>query len=236
MQRVVGFVWRWRWLLTAAMVVGISAAYYMRWRNEESRIAGWLALAEQALAAREYSSAREHLNSYLHARPKDARARLLAARVARRLHLYDEAADTLRKCQEAGGDGEAIETEFALAAVERGNATEVSSLRARVAEKDDELSLVILEVLIQHDLDLDQLRNAQQGYNLYLARKPDDLYALLGRGQLWERFLSFADARSRLPPSRRSLSGRRARASVVSRGTADRRHAGRSAPALSMAR
>ncbi len=30
--------------------------------------------------------------------------------------------------------------------------------------------------------------------NSYLSRRPDDLQALLGRGFIWERFLSFADA------------------------------------------
>ena len=63
-----------------------------------------------------------------------------------------------------------------------------------MAEKDDELSLAVLEVLIQHDLDMYHLREALQGFNVYLVRRPDDLYALLGRGVVWERFLSFADA------------------------------------------
>ena len=56
------------------------------------------------------------------------------------------------------------------------------------------MSLAVLEVLIQHDLDMYHLREALQGFNVYLARRPDDLYALLGRGVVWERFLSFADA------------------------------------------
>jgi tetratricopeptide (TPR) repeat protein len=194
MHRVAGFVWRWRWLIAAAIAVALPAGYYIMRQGEEARVAKILSQGEQALAARDYSTAREYLISYLAARPNDPQAQLLAARTARHLKLYDEAEQALRKCREAGGDPEAIDTEYTLLAVVRGNFAPVSELRSRVAEKDDELSLVILEVLIQHDLDLYRLRDAQQGFTLYLARKPDDLYALLGRGRLWEHLLSFADA------------------------------------------
>ena len=193
MRRVMELVMRWRWLLAALVVVALCAVYFFMWRSEQARVDGLLAQGEQALAVREYATAREHLSAYLEARPDDARARLLSARVARRLRNYEEAAETLRKCRDQGGDRDAIDVEYALIAVDRGDATPVPALRARVAEKDDELSLVILESLIQYDIDQYRLRDAQQGFNLYLTRKPDDL-ALVGRGVLWERLLSFADA------------------------------------------
>ena len=194
MQRVVSLFWRWRWLLALLLVVAVSASYYLRWRSEEKRIATLLAQGEQAIVDRDYPAAREHLTAYLDARPKDARVRWLVADVARQLRLYEQAGEALRACRQSGGDDEAIETEYALMAVEQGDPRPIPALRARVADKDDSLSLTILEVLIQHDLNLYQLRDAQQGFNLYLKRKPDDLYALLGRGRLWERFLSYTDA------------------------------------------
>jgi tetratricopeptide (TPR) repeat protein len=194
MRRFPEIVWRWRWAVTAAAVMVLVIGYVLRWRAEQSRIARLLAEGEAALAERDYGSAREHFNAYLESRPEDSRARLLAARAARRLRKYDQAAEDLAKCRAAGGEAEAVEVEFALMDVERGDERPVPELRARVAQKDDELSLAILEVLIQFDLDLYRLRDALQGFNLYLARRPGDLYALVGRGQLWERLLSFADA------------------------------------------
>jgi tetratricopeptide (TPR) repeat protein len=197
MGRLGSILGRWRLPLTAAVavIVGLAVAGgFYHWRTETVRLEDLKRRGEEALDARNYAEAREHLLAYLEARPKDTRARLLAARSARRLKLYDEAAEDLRRCREDGGDEEAIETEHALVAVQSGNPTPVPMLRARVAEKDDELALVILEVLIQYDLDNYRLRDALQGFNLYLQRRPDDLHALIGRGSVWERFLSFAGA------------------------------------------
>jgi predicted Zn-dependent protease len=194
MHRAAELIWRWRWVTAALFVFVLASLYFLRWRSEQARLAGLLAQGEASLAVREYTSAREQLMAYLTVRPHDTRARLLSARAARRLRQYDEAADELRRCRDDGGEPESIAVENALIAVERGDAEAVPELRARVTEKDDELSLAVLEVLIQHDLDMYRLREALQGFNLYLARRPNDLYALLGRGVVWERFLSFADA------------------------------------------
>jgi len=194
MWRVAEILWRWRWPVVVAAMAALVVGYVIRWRAEQSRVDGLLAQGETALGAREYAAAREHLRTYLEARPEDGRAHLLAARAARRLRKYDEASEDLVKSRAAGGDPEAIEVESLLIDVERGHEAPIPQLRARVARTDDELSLVILEVLIQYDLDLYRLRDAMQGFNLYLARRPGDLYALVGRGLLWERLLSFADA------------------------------------------
>lgn len=194
MRRLGTFLWHWRWLLAVGAVLGGCTFGFLQWRAGHNRIDALLAQAEQALAERDYDSARTHFTAYLAARPHDARGHLLAARTARRMRLYDEAGELLQRCRQDGGDAEGIEMESALIALQRGNTTPIPMLRERVANRDDELSLAILEVLIQHDLDTYQLRAAQQGFNVYLARRPADLYALLGRGLLWERFLSFADA------------------------------------------
>jgi tetratricopeptide (TPR) repeat protein len=154
---------------------------------------GLLRQGEAALAGREYGKARDYLNRYLSARPGDARARLLAARAARRMKAYHEAREHLQRCRQDGGDKEALDVEDALIEVQRGDERPVEELRQR-AQQDDELALVILEVLIQHDLDTHQLWKALHGLTQYLNRRPDDLQALLGRARIWERFLSFQDA------------------------------------------
>ncbi len=171
-------------LLVGSLILGFFA--WRQWPRQ------FLRQGEEALRAREYDKAREHLSRYLSHRPGDAHARLLAARAARHLREYYEAYEHLGRCREAGGDAEAVEVETALLAVERGEEPD-PGLRRRALE-DDELALVILEVLIQHDLDAYRLRQALHGLTRYLRARPDDLQALLARGYVWERFLYFADA------------------------------------------
>jgi tetratricopeptide (TPR) repeat protein len=175
-------------LILAALAAGGYATWRWRWTAQ------LLSQGEEALAGREYTKAHEQLARYLSLRPSDTRAHLLAARVARRLKQYDEAEEHLRRCRQDGGVREAVAVEHALLEVQRGGEGSIEALRQR-ALVDDELALLILEVLIQNDLDTYRLRQAQQDLTLYLSRRPDDLQALLGRGSLWERFLSFADAR-----------------------------------------
>jgi tetratricopeptide (TPR) repeat protein len=172
--------------LLAGAMLAAGLLVWWQWPRQ------FLRQGEAALAAREYDKAHEYLARYLSHRPGDTHARLLAARAARRLREYYEAYEHLRRCREGGGDAEAIEIETALIAVQRGEEP-TPELRLRV-DKDDELALVILEVLIQYDIDAYRLRQALHGLTRYLQSRPDDLQALLARGYVWERFLYFADA------------------------------------------
>ena len=173
----------------AAVAAG-AVVYSVRDRRQADRL---LAEGEQALAARDYGRAGTLLDRYLTDRPADARAQLLAARAARGARAYREAREHLRRCRAGGGDAEPIAIEESLIDVLLGDEEPVAALRAR-ARGDDDLALVILEVLIQRDLDTYQLDSALDEFTRYLARRPDDLHALLGRGFVWERFLNFADA------------------------------------------
>jgi tetratricopeptide (TPR) repeat protein len=149
--------------------------------------------AERALERRDYAQARGLLGNYLGIWRRSARAHFLAARAARRLNRYDEAAEHLRACGRLGWDAEAIDLERVLADVQRGAAAAVPALRARASQGDSH-TLAILEVLIQHYLDTYRLVQGLHCLNDYLERRPDDLDALLGRAYVWERFLYFADA------------------------------------------
>lgn len=171
----------------AVSTAAILAGWSYRATNELAR------LGEEKLAAREYAKARDYLERYLSARPGDARARLLAARAARKSKAYYEAREHLERCRKGGGDAEAIEIEESLIDVQRGDERPVEALRRR-AERADDLALAILEVLIQHDLDTYQLWRALGELTRYLELRPDDLQALLGRAYVWERFLYFKDA------------------------------------------
>src|SRR5262245_38336536 len=176
-------------VLVAAAAAGLAA--YFQW--ERRRADRFLADAERAISAREYQRAREVLDRYLSERPHDARARLLAARTARETRAYRDAREHLNRCRGDGGDPEAIDVEESLLDVLGGDERPIAALRER-SRRDDDLALVVLEVLVQHDLDSYQLGSALDGFTRYLARRPDDLYALLGRAFVWERFLNFADA------------------------------------------
>jgi tetratricopeptide (TPR) repeat protein len=169
----------------------LAVAGLIAWRQQWT--AGLLRQGEEALAAREYAKARQHLTRYLEHRPRDVHARLLAARAARRSGEYDEASSQLHRCLAEGGPAETVAVEYALLAVQQGEEGPVAGLRQRALE-DDELSLVILEVLIQHDIDSHVLRLALDELTRYLSRRPDDLQARLGRARVWERFQSYADA------------------------------------------
>ena len=169
---------------------GLAAGGVGYWRHQSDQL---LVEGQHALEAREYAAAREHLERYLKIRPGAVAARLLAARAARCQRDFDGALDHLRRCRDDGGDAEAIDAEYALINIKRGDDKSVPWLRER-ARNDDPLALLILEGLIQHDLDTYQLWQALEDLNEHLRRRPTDLQALLARADVWERFLSFADA------------------------------------------
>lgn len=180
-------------LLLALFAFALLAALggyvgWSRWQTSEL-----LRRGEEALEARNDDVAREQFERYLAARPNDPRGRLLAARAARRLHLYAESWEHLRLGRANAIEMEPLDVEEALIDLQLGNEQSIEFLRQRTKTEDD-TSRSILEVLIQHDLNTYQLWQALDDYTLYLKARPDDLLALLGRGFVWERFLYFSDA------------------------------------------
>jgi tetratricopeptide (TPR) repeat protein len=190
MWRVLGRILRRPLTITLLTVAALAVAGLIARQQWTARL---LRQGEEALAAREYARARDHLKRYLEYRPGDVHARLLSARAARRAGEYDEASAQLHRCLAEGGPADAIAVEYALLAVQQGEEGPIAGLRQRSLE-DDELSLLILEVLIQHDIDSYGLRLALSELTLYLTRRPNDLRARMGRARVWERFQSYADA------------------------------------------
>jgi tetratricopeptide (TPR) repeat protein len=184
---------RWRSIVVvAAIVLPLMAAggYAVRERQRTERL---FEEGSRLLADREYSQAREQFERYLLHRPADSRARLLAARACRQSKAFRDAREHLKRYRDESGDVETAAIEDNLIRVQTGDEAPLPDLRER-ARQDDELALVILEVLVQHDLDTYQLGLALDGFTRYLLQRPEDLHALLGRGFVWERFLNFGDA------------------------------------------
>src|SRR5262245_18297938 len=102
-------------LLLAALVLLALGALAGEWAWGEHQ----LRAAEHALEARDHAGARARLERYLELRPRHARARLLAARAARWLGKYDEAAEHLRQGRARGGDAAAFDLEEALLNLQR---------------------------------------------------------------------------------------------------------------------
>jgi tetratricopeptide (TPR) repeat protein len=172
-------------LLVLGIPVGVAAWYL--------HIESHLRAAEAALGRRDYAAAQEHLSRYLGARPNHARAHFLAARLARIGRRYDEAEAHLRVCRQRGWDEQAIDVERRLRDLQEGDASAELFLRQRV-EAGGPDALPVLEVLTQFYLDGYRLTRALDCLKLYLAERPDDLRALLGRAYVWERFQYYGDA------------------------------------------
>lgn len=181
------------WLLVLApiLMIGIGGGVY--WRMDQRRVDAFLVHGQSLLDERDYAKASEVLENYLRERPRDVQARLLLVRAARQARAYRQAAEHLQLCRDALGDAEAVVVEEGLLEVARGKEAPIAALRERARQKDA-LALNILEVLVQRDLDTYQLGAALDGFTRYLEQRPEDLHALLGRGFVWERYISFADA------------------------------------------
>jgi len=192
------FTWlRWRtWsrrriaILAVLLVLAGSSAGAAAWYL---RVESHLASARAAFEQHDDERARQELEVYLATWPRCPSARLLAAQTARRLRRYDDASDHLRIYRDNGGDSDSIDTEDMLSALQR-SVSAMEPLLWKRAEAHDQNELAILEVLIQHYIDTYRLHRALDCLNRYLEQRPDDLYALLGRAFIWERFLQFADA------------------------------------------
>jgi len=182
----------WKWWL-ALLLLAVAAGLGVYGLVDYRRDAALLAEGRELLDQREYAKASEVLEKYLRERPGDQDARLLEVRAARQARAYRQAAEHLQICREKLGDVEAVTVEEALLEVARGNDAPIPALRERAKQLDD-TALNILEVLVQRDLDTYQLGPALDGFTRYLEQRPGDLHALLGRGFVWERYMSFADA------------------------------------------
>jgi tetratricopeptide (TPR) repeat protein len=160
--------------------LGAGLAYFgvrhLRYRQE-------VRAAQNALAQRDWQSARQHVDSALVHSPDDPELLLMAARAARRQEQLNIAQQYLDTCQRAlGEESEPIKVERALLHVHRGSLAGVEAyLRARVRE-NDLATLEILDVMSAALIIDYRVAEAQSVLDDLLSRQPDHFDALVRRG------------------------------------------------------
>jgi tetratricopeptide (TPR) repeat protein len=192
-RRLFGALWstRRRAALSCAALLLLSAG--AAYGGQALWLGYHLRAAERAHRRRDFRAARDHLTPYLEARPSDAYAHFLAARVARRDGRFDDAEAHLSACRRLHYPDEDVDLERVLLRTARGEAGGEDYLRQRV-EAGHADTLMVLEVLIDDYLRNYRLWDALWAMNAYLDRQPDAVPVLLGRAFVWERLFSFADA------------------------------------------
>lgn len=176
----------WRALLLLAVLVallGVAGALLgRRWAAGHH-----LRAAEHDLAQRDYDGALRHLERCLELRPDHAEAHFLAARTARRRKKYPDADRHLAACERLGWPADALALERTLRRAQDGDLAGIEGpLQHMVDVLDHPESLGILEALARGYTKTLQYGNAQHVLDLWLQRRPDDVQALLWRGDLNE--------------------------------------------------
>jgi tetratricopeptide (TPR) repeat protein len=150
--------------------------------------------AQRALAKRHLDEARVHLTRCLKVWPRDAEVHFLLARTARREGAFDEAEKQLTRSKELGWVEEAISLEKALAQVQRGNVTRLEGYLLSCVQKDHPDSADILEALAEGYLKTFQIPKARNCLDRLLDLQPENVQALVWRGETFLRLHDKVDA------------------------------------------
>jgi tetratricopeptide (TPR) repeat protein len=166
--------------LLAITGTGLSIAGWQIWAWHHYR------LAEQAVEQRDFALARAELACCLRVWPNSAEVHLLAARTARRATSYDDAEQHLKECQRLGWPVEEIGLERDLISAQRGEVAGIEDQLVQCAVHDHPNALLILEALCRGYIKTYRFPQALHCLELWLARRPDDVQALLWRAEVEE--------------------------------------------------
>lgn len=170
------------WLLLLLSVAGIGVALLVARYWPET----YLRSARQALQRRDFIAAHTDLERYLKARPDNAEAHLLLARLDRRGNHPVEAVTHLDACQRLGGPKEAIQLERALLAIQNGDFDpRLEQICRRHLKPGGPDEYVILEALSQGYTKIYHLPEAMLCLNRMLELQPDSGYALRRRAWIF---------------------------------------------------
>jgi tetratricopeptide (TPR) repeat protein len=153
--------------------------------------------ARGAMAEERFEEAQKHIDLALRVRGGSVRARLLAARIARKRGAYDEAEEQLSRCTDIGGMAEPVQLEWMLLRCVRGEVDELAPQLWALVERQHPESPAILEVLADIYMRQTRYMAALRCLNRWLELTPDSPRALDWRGwvsnQLDDRSTAVAD-------------------------------------------
>jgi Tfp pilus assembly protein PilF len=172
-------------LATLASVVGISV--HLRQRSLDAR--RHLELSTQAEGDGEFSATRAELDQYLAIQPGDASAHFRLARAARRepRENFSLAQEHLQAAYSGKYSAAEINLETALLAFQSSGepGKEEEALKSYLARRPESEPL-ILEALARGCLRAGRLGDANTWLNQWVRKYPDDWYARLWRGSLFQ--------------------------------------------------
>lgn len=195
---LIGLRRRWRLLVALAVALGCAAVvlgpHVFAWYH-------WRA-GREALERYRAAEARRHLDACLRVWPASAKVHLLAARAARRAGDIEGADRHLRACERLGGGPEAV-LEGALLRAAGGGFTEATEayLLGR-AEREPDVAPLAWEALVTGYIRTYRALEGLACLRRWLEREPDNVQALVLRGDLWRRLRNLANA---TPDYRRAL-------------------------------
>jgi tetratricopeptide (TPR) repeat protein len=129
------------------------------------------------------AEARDHLACSLKVWPNKPRINFMMAQAARRAGDLEEAGQYLGRAEKAGWVMEAIDLEKALAAVQKGDLERMEPVLASFVQRDHPDKLLILEALVQGCRRTYQLPKALTYLDTWLGAQPDNVRALMWRGE-----------------------------------------------------
>jgi tetratricopeptide (TPR) repeat protein len=153
-----------------------------------------LRAARRALDQSDLNGAQTHLTVCLALSPQSTEAHFLAAQTARRSGNYDQAEHHLDECTQLGCSREAIDFERTLARAQRGDLARIEDYLLSGIDKNQPEVVLILEALAQGYLATYRLADALHCLDLWLQRQPNNIRALIWRGEVKERRNKYAEA------------------------------------------
>jgi tetratricopeptide (TPR) repeat protein len=161
----------------AAVVCGdvVRAAYHLR-------------SARSSLERLDYTNAELQLARHLDVCPTSVEGHFRLARLLRRLGRVSEGLEHVRACRRLGGPRDALDLETTLLRVQEGEFTSAMERSLRELFDNDPDSFYILEAFSQGYTKTYRLHEAMDCLNRMLERQPNNVYALLRRGWIAERF------------------------------------------------
>jgi tetratricopeptide (TPR) repeat protein len=128
--------------------------------------------------------ARDHLRASLRVWPRDPETLLLAARAARRLGLFLEAEDLLKRYRQARGEDDDLTLEELLLQAERGDLDSIRDTLQTLLDQNDANAPLILEAQARGYLRQFRLHEAKARLKKWLRLQPDNPQAYFLQGKV----------------------------------------------------